>query len=687
MTLRGKVNGRGASLLVGIDIGGTFTDFVVRDERSRTLLVGKVPSRPGAEWEAVLQGLDALQVDLARVRRVIHATTIGTNIVLERKGARAALVTTEGFRDVIEIGRCQRLIPGSLFHIKFVRPKPLIPRSRRFEVRERMLKDGTVATPLTEAALEEVAVALAAAEPEAVAVCFLHSYANPAHERLARTFLTRRFPASHLSTSHEVVGEFREFERFSSTIMNASVAPGTSRYLTRLEAALVERGYRARLQIMSANGGTMTPEAASRLPVRTILSGPVGGVNGAVHVAAGAGFRNLITYDMGGTSTDVCLIQDGRAGTVGWSLLDGYPVKIAQLNINTVGAGGGSLARCDEAGLLRVGPESAGAVPGPACYGKGGTEPTVTDANLVLGRLDATRPLGGRLQLRPDLAGAALARLAQALGRMAIPELADGILRIGVAKMASAIREISVERGHDPREFVLVPFGGAGPMHATFVAEELGIDRILVPCHPGNLSAFGLLVSDLIQDRTETWIIPLEAVSRQALQARWDALRQTLREAIQADGWGPGPILFRYALDLRYRGQAFELTLPLTRPDQPMREIRAAFHKAHEQTYGHSSPGEAVELIALRASAVRTVPKPQADRLPRLTRAGGRPSGGRPVFFGGKFLRTRLYDREALGAGARIRGPAIIEELGATTVVPPRWQLEVGRTGHMLMSR
>jgi N-methylhydantoinase A len=673
-------------VVIGIDIGGTFTDFVVHEPRSRRTQTLKVPSAPGEEWRSVVRGIQLLGVDLRRPSRVTHATTVGTNAVLERRGAVTAMVTTEGFRDVIEVGRGQRLIPGTLFHIKFKRLPPLVPRARRFEVRERMLANGKPLTSLDEASVRSVIEAVTAVGCESVAVCLLHAYANPAHEAAIRAALRQALPNLHISLSHEVVSEYREFERFSTTVMNAYVAPHMRRYLGRLEEALTEHGYRGRLHIMGANGGVMMADAAEQLAVRTILSGPVGGVNGALYYAARAGYRHIVTYDMGGTSTDVCLVRNGRPGVAATSLVGGFPLKLAQLPINTVGAGGGSIAWVDEAGLLQVGPQSAGARPGPACYGLGGTDATVTDANVVLGRIGSGQRLGGALEVRRELATAAMQKLAGALGGLGTTALAEGIVRIAVGKMASAIRAISIEKGHDPREYVLVPYGGAGPMHAAFVAEEIGITEVLVPPYPGNVSAFGLLVSDLTRDLVQTWIVGLRDLSAADLQRRFAAMRAELTRLVAADGWGCGRLEFRYVLDLRYRGQAFELTIPLASPRMAVADVAAAFDAAHLEAYGHNNPGAPVEVVTIRVAAVRRIPRLDPPPSPRRAARAARPTV-RPVYFGSRVLPCPVVERDALPPRWASLGPVIVEESGSTTVVPPDWTIRVDTHGNLRLHR
>jgi N-methylhydantoinase A len=495
--------------IVGIDVGGTFTDLTAVDAETGRVVVTKVPSRPRREAEAVLAGLAALGIASADVRRLVHGTTVGTNAVLERRGARVALLTTAGFRDLIEIGRTKRNIPA-LFIPTFVRPKPVVERKHRFEVTERLGPDGAVLVPLDPASIERALDGALAAGAEAVAVCLLHSYLNPAHERLVADAVKGRAPGLPVSCSAEVVAEYREFERFSTTVLNAYLQPLMEGYLTSLEERLLATGYAYGVLTVASSGGMMTTDTARRLPIKTIFSGPAGGVSQACFLGAAAGIRDFITYDMGGTSTDVCLVRNREPLMTADAMVGAFPVKVSQIDMHTVGAGGGSVAWLDVDGSLQVGPRSAGATPGPAAYGLGGAEPAVTDANVVLGRIGTRRRLGGSIAIDPSLARRAVEELARRMSRpLGVEALAEGIITIAVARMTSAIREISIQRGHDPRDFTLIAFGGAGPMHALAMAEEIGIPRVLVPRHPGNFSALGLLAADIKHDDVRTRVGPL----------------------------------------------------------------------------------------------------------------------------------------------------------------------------------
>jgi N-methylhydantoinase A len=674
--------------VVGVDIGGTFTDVVLFDDTTGERRVTKVPSRPGAEEESVLQGLQLLGVETAQVQRLVHGTTVGTNAVLEHKGVPVGLVTTRGFRDVVEVGRGRRLVPASMFDPHFIRPRPLVPRHLRFEVTERLLPGGAVLTPLDEAEVHQVAEMLRQADIQAVAVCFLHSYANAMHEECAGAILAEALPGVHVSLSAHVVPEYREFERFTTTCLNAALGPIINTYVRRLAHRLQVVGCASHLYIMSSSGGMMTLEATGQQAVRTILSGPVGGVNGAVFLAPEAGFHNLITYDMGGTSTDVCLVRDLAPVTQTERVIAGIPVKMPQLEINTVGAGGGSIAWIDAGHILQVGPQSAGARPGPACYGLGGTEATVTDANAILGRLNPEAVLGNHIPLQVARARQAVHRLACRLGQQDLSAAAEGILRLAVAKMVNAIREITVEQGYDPREFVLLAMGGIGPMHAAEVAADLEVTRVIVPMHPGNLSAFGLLCSDLRRDYVRTLLTPVVELAPNTLEGYLRELRQAATHDLERDGFTDQQMRYVPALDLRYVGQAFELTVPFASDKAALDQTVATFHQQHARRYGHSDPDGAVEVVNLRLSSFGIIRKPRLPSLPSPTHdVTEAVLGTRAVYFSGVSQETTVYHRERLPRDAVCPGPAIVEEFGATTIVPPAWQAQVDHLGNLVLTK
>lgn len=672
---------------LGIDVGGTFTDFALWDsERSVAKLI-KVPSTPSNQAEGIVHGIDELGCPLDEMERIVHGTTVGTNTILQGRGAKVGLVTTKGFRDLIEIGRTQRLVSNSMFKPKFMRPKPLVPRHLRFEINERTFANGEIGKNVAPDELNEMTRRLVEEGVESVAICFLHSYRNPKNEREAGILLRNRFPSIPVSLSSEVIPEYREFERFSSTVVNAYLAPVMINYLDSLESRLKKSAYGQTFFIMSSSGGMITSKMAQSFPIRTILSGPAGGVNGAIYSSRQAGFQNIITYDMGGTSTDVCLVKNLLPIVSSEHQLSGLPIKTLQMEINTVGAGGGSLAWVDEGRRLKVGPQSAGADPGPASYGRGGKSPTITDANLFLGRLGTKSLLGGKLRLHPELARESLQRFLRELDGMGPYKLAEGILQVGVTKMANAIKEISVERGHDTRDYVIVPYGGAGPMHAAQIADELGISTILIPRFPGNLSSLGLIVSDVRHDDVRSWIKGLEALSFDELDREFRSMEKGALSILKEEGFEAKDTLFRRSLDLRYKGQAFELNIPLRNSDA-LEKIAERFHVHFQETYGHSRPGQIIELVNLRLSSFGLIEKPL---FPAYTSKGRSillsQKDERQVYFQGHFSETPVYERDLLPCEEGFNGPAIIEENGATTIVPPGWMVKTDPNGNLLLNR
>ena len=666
-------------MLIGVDIGGTFTDIVAIHSGELTVL--KLPSRREQE-EGVRAGLEALseRFGLERPERLVHGTTVATNALLEGKWARTALVTTEGFRDLLEIGRQDR---PRIYDLQVERPAAIVPRQLRFEVPERLDSRGETVRPLDEAAVERLAGELEASGVEAVACVFLFSYINPAHERRAREILSHRLNLP-ISLSCEVLPEFREYERTATTVMNAALQPVVGAYLRRLEEVTPETGW----QIMQSNGGITDAAGASRYPVRIVLSGPAAGVAGAKFVGELAGFPDLITLDMGGTSCDLSLVRAGQVGFTTTGRIAGYPLKVPMVDVQTIGAGGGSIAWLDRGGALRVGPQSAGAEPGPACYGRGGAEPTVTDAQLVLGRIDREAPLGGLGTLDLEAARRAIHdRLARPLG-LSLEEAAAGVLTVVEANMERAIRVISVERGHDPRRFVLTPFGGAGPLHGAGLATRLGLGQVLIPALAGALSALGLLAADLAYDYVQTIARPLEGLEPDELEAVWAKLAERGRAALLAAGVPEGQIAYHRSLDLRYLGQGHELSVPL--PEwglaSGLEPLARAFHLAHERAFGHAAPEAPVELINLRLRAVGTVEKPR----PRPAARGelGRASrGSRPVYFPGRgWLETAVFVRELLPPGTGLEGPAVLEGADSTALLPPTTRARVDPLGNLILA-
>jgi N-methylhydantoinase A len=655
-----------APALVGIDTGGTFTDlvaFVGREVRTH-----KVLSTPDDPARAVLRGLQELLPE-AQPRVVTYGSTVATNALLERRGARVVLLTTAGFEDLIEIGRQNR---PALYDLQPQQPRPLVPRRWRIGVAERMSFEGRVLTALTPRAIRAALRALPRLRPQAVAVCLLHSYANPRHEQQLGAALAGS--DVFCSLSHELIAEYREYERFSTTVINAYVGPIMHRHLQRLQQGLgTRRQGHAGLRVMQSNGGAIAAQLAGHEAVRTVLSGPAGGVIGAWAVARALRLQQVITFDMGGTSTDVSLIDGGVRYRSEWAI-DGLPLKVPAIDIHTVGAGGGSIAWVDDGGALKVGPQSAGADPGPACYGKGNLA-TVTDANVVLGRLVGQAFLGGHMQLHAAQARTAAQRIGTAL-RVTCERAAEGIVRVVNASMERAIRSISVERGHDPREYTLVAFGGAAGQHACELATALGIRRVVVPCHPGLLSAWGAASADVQRDYVRT--VLLTDPSTPTLRRLCAPLERAARTDLRGEGLRPALCEITRTVDVRYRGQSYEIALPLTT------RLTDAFHAAHRELYGYADPGRTIEVVNLR---VRATGRHAPLRARRFTAQPTHPPQQHRVRWGGRWLRSTAYLRPNLAVGAAIRGPAVITEFSATTFLPVGWRATVHRTGHLVLGR
>ena len=659
------------AIAVGIDIGGTFTDVIALDLDTGEVRAAKSLTSYGDETRALLEGLREVGVSFGGIDRLVHGTTIGTNAILERRGARTALLATRGFRDLLVIGRTRRMAPNTLFDLTFQRPEPLVPRALRFDVEERVGASGETVRPLDRSALAAVLENLQRQNVESVAVCYLHAYAAPGHELETRAAIREKLPGMPVSLSHEVVPEYREFERLSTTVLNAYIAPALEDYLARLESVLRGEGIRGALFIMASSGGVLSLDRARLFPVTTVLSGPAGGVVAAVQSAAAAGARDLITCDMGGTSTDVSMIRDLTPTVKKDGVIAGMPIKSTQIDISTVGAGGGSIAWVSEEGQLHVGPKSAGSRPGPICYGLGGTEPTITDANLVLGRLTLGRKLGGRIEPSTEHVVPVLDALARRVGVGSRERMADGIIRIAVAKMVASIREISVARGHDPRRCALVAFGGAGPMHATQVADALAIPRVIVPPHAGNFSALGLVSADLRIDLSETVLLPNEAANMGAAEDAFARLEETGRDRFAAEGFARDGVVVERVAEMRYVGQAHELAIPVTGKPDPA-GLADAFNESYERAYGHCNRDEAIEIVNLRLAAIVPVQRP---RLQARDGDAGSGTDERDVWFRDGFRPTPVFERFRLPIGIWTDGPAIVEEAGATTVVFPDWRM------------
>lgn len=684
MSISADVEGAGNmhGYLVGVDVGGTFTDLIAH-AFDGPLLAAKVPSLPGEQWRGVLDALSTLGVSPDSVRAFVHGTTIITNTLLERKGARAGLVTTSGFRDLTEIGKGRRLV-GGLFDITWQRPEPIVPRDRRFEVRERVAADGTVVVPLDGFDFDALASTLQGHRVESVAVALLNSYLNAEHERAVAEALSSRLPGIPISESAALVPERGEFERASTAVLNAYLTPVMNAYLDALSAALHERGIRASVNIMGSNGGAMTLEDARARCAGTFLSGPVGGVTGAVRIARAANVEDVITFDMGGTSTDVALVHRLTPRMSHDNQIDAFPLKMPQLDIHTIGAGGGSIVRIRPDGTLGVGPQSAGAIPGPACYARGGSEPTVSDANLILGRLPVDRPLSGGLRLDAELSRLAFMALGATSGYDDSVALADAALKIAVAKMAGAVREVSVHRGFDPRDFVLLGFGGAGPMHAMLVAEELGIAKVLVPRFPGHLSALGQMLADIRHDTVAAWGGRISEMDIASLRRRAEAMVHEGARRLSRDGIEPARHRHEFTLDVRYVGQSFTLSIRWSPDDADWGPLRTAFDLRHEENFGYVDADNDIEIVNVRLVSTGEVDKPAVDYEP----GSGRDAliERRRVWFD-EWTEAVVVNRERLAVGLHVDGPAIVEEAGGTTVVPPEWVATVDISGALVCER
>jgi N-methylhydantoinase A len=677
---------------IGVDVGGTFTDLALWDGERGALAVFKLPSVPHDPALGILEGLRTLSaregVPPGDLTFVAHGSTVATNALLEGTGARTGLVTTRGFRDLLEIARQKR---PHLYDLQADKPPPLVPRFLRREVGERLAWDGTTVQKLSPDDVRDALDALATEDIEALAVCFLYSFVDAAHERLVAAEARARFPQWFVSLSSEVSPEFREYERLSTTVLNAYLGPLVGRYLKDFDDEVGRLGVRHPPYVNQSNGGIISVTAASEQPVRTLLSGPSAGVMGAAWVSAAAGLDSIITFDMGGTSTDVARVEDGRPVVGAQRTIAGYPVRIPSLEIETVGAGGGSIAWVDSGGALRVGPQSAGAHPGPACYGRGGTAPTVTDANVVLGRLSSTQLLDGRMDVLRELAEKAIAGLAGQLGTSPL-ETARGVLSVVQTNMLGAIRVVSVRKGYDPRGYTLVAFGGAGPLHAAALARDLGIRRVLVPPAPGILCALGLLVAPLRLDLVRTRVALLDASAADELARGFDELEQQASAWLDHEGVPPARRRLARAFDMRYVGQNFELTVAPASDTTPLdaAALCRAFLKEHERVYGYAAANEPVQIVALRLTAFGDRELPPVPALAHAATADPRDArtGERDVYFeeARSFVTTQVYRRERLRAGHRLEGPAIVEQMDSTTVILPGQEARVDERANLVVS-
>jgi N-methylhydantoinase A len=673
-------------IAVAIDIGGTFTDLVGFDDRSKRFAEAKSLTTPADLVQGIIDCLRKCGLAVGAIDELIHGSTIAINTLIERKGAKTALVVTRGTQDVYIIGRGNRPEAYNLF---FHRHRPLVPRRLTCEVAERMLASGAVLEKLDRGSVATVAQSLASEGVEAVAICFLHSYVNPVHERAAGEIIRAALPGAYISLSQDILREYREFERTSTTVVNAYIGPKVGGYVRSLKSSLGTIGFRGDLSIMRSNGGVMTPEVAQERPVAMMESGPVGGIIASARIGERLGYSNVISFDMGGTTAKASLIRDGEPtmapGYYVGGYASGHPVMVPMIDVVEVGAGGGSIAWRDDIGALKVGPQSAGADPGPICYRGGGEEPTITDANVVLGRLDPNNFLGGTMALDADGAARGIEeKIAKPLG-MSTTEAAQAIIAIAINKMSLAVREVSVEKGYDPRDFVMIASGGAGPLHVLAIARELHIPTVVVPLFPSHFSALGMLLADERHDFIRTYYSDLASADFDALTVVHDEMA-TQAQAGLRHAKGAERLLH---LDLRYVGQEFTLSVPVTLAQLKKRDragIRKAFDRLYEHRYAHHSPDEPVEIVNVRLAMVGKRPK---LNLPPL-KAGRtvKPVHRRPVYFGdaGKTVSCPVYARRALGAGGRIVGPALIEEHGTTTVLDKGDICRVARSGELIIA-
>jgi N-methylhydantoinase A len=679
---------------VTVDTGGTFSDFVYLNEATGAISIAKVPSTPDDPSRAILAGIEALTatgVAAADIGYFCHGTTVGTNALLEGKGAATGLLVTEGFRGIYPVGEQARPYGTAIFDVMYDKPAPLVPQRLTGEVKERVDFRGNVLRELDEAALRDAVRELEAQHVESLAVCLLFAFLRPGHEARVRDVVREEMPDCSISLSSEVLPQIREYYRLSTTVINAYLQPVLARYIAQLDRRLAAAGVATRQKyVMQSNGGMATFAAAARRAVTTVLSGPAGGVTAGAFACRTGGFRNVITFDMGGTSCDVALIKDSAPLLASRGKIDGRDLAVPMLDINTVSAGGGTIAEVDRLGQLQVGPRSAGAVPGPACYGRGGEAVTITDCNLVLGYLGEDNFLGGRMRLDAAEARAAIeAKVARPLG-LTVAEAAEGVVRVIDVKMEEAIKAISTMRGHDLRDFMLLAFGGAGPVHAGRIARDLGMAGVVVPLYPGVFSAIGLLMSEVEHDYVRSQLSPLSETAPAAVNGMFEQLAAQALDELRGDGFTDDRIRIARALDMRYAGQGYEIAVPC--PAVPLeaadlQQLRAAFDRQHKAMFGHMAPDEPVEIVSYRVRGTGVVP-PVA--LPRCERAGTTLADARRelrrVRFDGEELDCPVYQRERLDVGLELAGPAILDQFDCTTVICPGQIAHVDEWKNLIVS-
>ncbi len=677
---------------ITVDTGGTFSDFVYFDEAAQQITIAKLPSTPDDPSRAILSGVELLMAKGAGpgdIAYFCHGTTVGTNALLEGKGVRTALLVTKGFRGIYEVGEQCRPHGSAIFDIFYDRRGLLVPPVLTGEVAERVSAAGEILQPLDQTALKATIRELKARAPQSIAVCLLFSFLRPEHEQRVRAIIAQEMPDCAVSLSSEILPQIREYYRLSTTVVNAYLQPILARYIGNLEARLTNAGISTQQKyVMQSNGGMANFAASAEKAVATVLSGPAGGVTASVRLSAATGLQNLVTFDMGGTSCDVSLIRNGEPAVHHRGTIDGRDISLPMLDINTVSAGGGTIARVDRFGQLAVGPDSAGAVPGPACYGRGGVDPTITDCNLVLGYLGEDNFLGGRMKLHRAAAQRAIESQVAAKLDLAVEDAADGVIRVINVKMQEAIKAISTMRGHDVRQFHLLAFGGAGPLHAAAIAAELRMAGVVVPLYPGVHSAMGLLMSDVRHDYIRSRMIALDRITLDELREGFAALESQATRDLRDEGFQHHGISLEHSLDLRYAGQGYELTIPCAGSFGPdtAASLRRSFDEAHRRMFGHAAPDETVEIVSFRICGIGRLPPVEFPRFSNESRAlADARRETRRAWFGGVMRECPVYQREKLDVGHFFNGPAIVDQLDATTVIPPGCSLRVDEFRNLII--
>jgi len=676
---------------IGVDTGGTFTDLCLVEETTGSMLVTKVPSTPIDPAEAVISGLKKILIDNnispGMVGFLIHGTTVATNALLEGKGAPTAFITTQGFEDILLIGRQSR---PKLYDFWARRPEPLVQRNQCYGAPERMLHTGEVLRPLKEEAVRQFISSIKAQGINSLAVSLIHAYANPVHEKRIKELISEIHPEALVTLSSEILSEYREYERSSTVCINAYVMPKVNAYMAHLDDMLKNLGIASELYIMQSNGGVITAETAQESSARTVLSGPAGGALAGVQLAKILDCPNVITIDIGGTSSDICLIENNQPKLTTESDIEGYPIKLPMIDINTIGAGGGSIAWIDAGGALRVGPESAGAMPGPICYGRGGTEPTVTDANAILGRISPSHLLGGDMDIKLDEALKILEEKIALPLNLSVTEAAEGIIAVVNANMIRGIRRVSVEQGHDPRDFVLVPFGGAGPLHGIELAQALNITKIIIPAYPGIASAVGMLSADVRHDYVQTAIVCCDQADPEKLEELFSTMKKQARTDLGREGFSGSDMILERLVDMRYMGQSYELSLPInagTLNKASLATLVNDFHREHRRIYGHASDKEPVEQVNLRLVAWGHLPRFATSDHKDSHDDPAKPFEQRTVWFNKQMFDSNIFNRDDLSTEQLVKGPAIIEQLDSTTVIPPGFTAVLEPQGNLIIEQ